>query len=396
MSEIIFYLALSFLISMFYSHQCLICRRYAVGWLCCTFLSTLNVHGELSLHPQEGIVLDTISWDPVEELDRVGINCGHEVLCLDWSQDGYWLVVSSRDGVTLLIDPNNWEVVQRIEYFQESDRASPKGEVFFAAGKDKVAVPVGWTEENQHTRQKEEQISMGQEGFGQKNVGQSGDSEFTEHLRDIMTCAQTMVSDLQIKGSESTMSEPLTTEAGRSTYIANVPSTKEQHHKEEGCESSVVFLSMQSPVVWRFLGTTDDFLSPYEHNDSPHQLRLFVPLVLMLRVHVLWVMTVDKGTLRVLEQRDRGRVFGSFIAIVTSISDIMDRVMVNRNDVEKWWDSVDKFCLSTDAMDHMEVWNNAWKAIESDAPIVDMDFLKMMDSKISEDESEIDWEPITL
>ena len=131
-----------------------------------------------------------------------------------------------------------------------------------------------------------------------------------------------------------------------------------------------------------FLDIVDEFLSPYEYNDPPQILRVFVACTLMLQWHVKWLdshaMIVD-----VLSLQDDGKPMNALCDILLTANSLMEEIIRRDENIHHWWSSTEKFGLTNKDIKHLTKWNSWWEQVDVDASLVDCNLLCRLDQEFS-------------
>lgn len=139
----------------------------------------------------------------------------------------------------------------------------------------------------------------------------------------------------------------------------------------------------ERPVVSRFLHISNLFLSPYLDNDPPLSLRVYVICMLMLESHVVWVSNMDHKVTEEITRLDDGEPLRALFGILKTAADVMTRMIENESTFEEWRKSSAKFDLTPRDMRRMHAWNERWRQVDANAPIVETSLLVTTDQLLS-------------
>uniref|UniRef100_A0A6U3R608 Anaphase-promoting complex subunit 4-like WD40 domain-containing protein n=1 Tax=Ditylum brightwellii TaxID=49249 RepID=A0A6U3R608_9STRA len=276
-----------------------------------------------------GRVIDTASWDTIEELrdgqdSTAGFGTGEEVTSLGWSDDGRWFIVAGKGGNARIVDTETWELVRSIG---QSDSSFGK----VTNGNDKISIEP----------QPEQILSNPVKNKGLEDLQQHFNNDF--RTLDEVEAIDSIKKIIEVSPEEAI-----------------------------GWN--------QRSIVHRFLEVCDAFLTPYEFDEPPDILRMYVPCILMLQVHVKWVASQSAQNRSKVERKDDGEPLLSLHNILVSGIEIIELILDDEDNINTWWDDSQKFRLTPKDRRRINVWNESWLKIEREAPIVDVDLLVIANS----------------
>jgi len=347
-------------------------------------------------------VVDTISWDSVavsEEhfADTLLANSSEEATSLDWSNDGKWLVIGSSTGDVRVVDVDTLEVVYLIER-GTSSFVDEEGE---EEEEDRVTVDAA--EDYHHDHQHESDV-VGDEDeldddddvsavsdHGEESMPAYHTNGFSDgHSRNPMPVNSYVHEEHRAMhhydgtASEISMNDAnsiLEDLASAATTPMRVPSAKKLN--QSSGNDGIIQRWTQRNESRAFLEICDDFLAPYEYDDPPQILRVFVASILMLQWHVKWLdshaMIVD-----VLSLQNDGGPLDVLCLLLQRATDIMEEVIEKKSQtIYQWWSSSSKFNLTERDIKSLITWNSWWEQVDADASVVDYNLLSRVDNETS-------------
>lgn len=340
-------------------------------------------------------VVDTISWDSIavsEEhfADTLLMNSSEEATSLDWSNDGKWLVIGSSTGDVRVVDVDSLEVVYLIERGTSSfvDEEGEEEEM------EEEGAVVGGEENNFDVREEDkiddENVSAVSDHEEESTPAFRANGFHDDHGRNPMHMESYMNEEHKAmhhydgNASEISMNDAnsiLEDLASTATTPKRVTSAKKLN-PSSGTDG-IIQRWTQRNESREFLEICDDFLAPYEYDDPPQILRVFVASVLMLQWHVKWLdshaMIVD-----VLSLQDDGEPLGVLCLLLQRAIDIMEEVLEKKSQtIYQWWSSSSKFNLTERDIKIFITWNSWWEQVDAEASLVDYNLLSRVDSETS-------------
>ena len=294
----------------------------------------LAAGGETSSNSYQ--IFDTVSWEKVcvsEDHFELADASTEHTISLDWSDDGKWLVIGGSTGNIRVIDVELMEVAYLIERGDDSSIES---------------------EDMKHNYDDEHDY-----------VEPGPGSHFIDHIPDGNTSVANMSDANSILEDLASVATPKIT--GKSAKpVSKLVVTRWTHRDEPR----------------RFLEIVEEFLSPYEYDDPPQILRVFVACTLMLQWHVKWLdshaMIVD-----VLSLQDDGQPMNALCDVLVNAYSVMEEIIQRDENIYQWWDSKEKFGLTNRDVKQLSNWNSWWEQVDVDASLVDCNLLCRLDQEYS-------------
>jgi len=282
---------------------------------------------------QNTIVLDTVLWDCIDEFGGEDsqanrIDVGEEATCMDWSRDGQWFVVSGHGGVSRIFDAATWQLAHSIDY------------------------------SGSHTADQAMTTLL----------NTTDDIDSATSLEEVDRTFDSERNDLPESHPKSVFSMG---------FISQIWAKEETVQLQEVVNGVG---SGETPVVRNFLKICDTFLTPYERKDPPYDLRMFVPCILMLQVHIQWVNSLDQTSRDVFSAMDDGEPESALFSLLEHVTKVMDDIItcVHGSVVECWKRSLN-FDLSSKDLRRINAWNEKCSRMDRSAPTVDSNLLCICD-----------------
>ena len=319
----------------------------------------LSERSEGSLGPYA--VFDTIAWERLdlsEEHFTDSLNTDNEnCTSLDWSNDGRWLVIGGSAGNTRVIDVDEMEVAYLIERGDVSEGESERSENIMISNNDDYDLDEhDHEEEDPRLSDSPAQLNEGSLRYFDSPTNPQPDGNAS------IANASDATSILEDLASTCTPGKPRKKKSSSPKALHIV---KRWTHRDE---------------PRHFLETVDEFLSPYEYDDPPEILRVFVACALMLQWHMKWLdshaMIVD-----VLSMQEDGKPMETICYILQNTIRLMQQIMRREKDIYQWWNSVEKYNLTNKDIKQVSNWNSWWEQVDVDASLIDSNLLLRVDKK---------------
>jgi hypothetical protein len=259
---------------------------------------------------------------------------------MDWSRDGQWLVVSGHGGVSRIFDAATWQLAHSIDY------------------------------SGSHTANK-----------AMTTLLNTDDIDSETSLEEVDRTFDSERNDLPESHPKSVYHNTMGFISQISTFSRSSPTA--YRTKEETVQFQEVVNGagwVKTPVVINFLKVCDIFITPYERKDPPYALRMFVPCILMLQVHIQWVNSLDQKSRDVFSEMDGGEPESALFSLLEHVNKVMDDIIncVHGSVVECWKRSLN-FDLSSKDLRRINAWNEKCLRMDRNAPTIDSNLLCICD-----------------
>jgi len=286
-----------------------------------------------------GRVVDTNSWDPIEELaknesPKSGVGIGEELCSLCWSNDDRFVAFGGSTGNTRIVDVSSWEVVYLMDH---------EGKI---KNLQKFTIP------KLRNTDTDDDFSIAS-GYTNKT---SDSSKRNDKRSFLASTAKSILHDLAVADS---LKKP-----------------------KNGMGEPGVYDWERLPIVMEFIESSEEFLDLYKIEEPPKRIRLYVKCITMLEQHVQWIthMVMKKDAHRRALAMDDGEPISALLNVLVVSTKVMKGALVAEKHDMTWWESASDFSLTTRDIRRINAWNEEWrKASSGDAIIVDIGMLTLSD-----------------
>jgi len=301
---------------------------------------------------------------------------GSSVLCLTWSPDGRYIAIGTTAPNLIILNTLNYTPTTLPRFSTPPHVSFSDNSKYLAASSDKLIVILSTpTFSPLRTVNVLDEYDDDDEPPAAKSLSDTTSTNKTP--QNNVNNVQSILDDLAAESPNPA-----------SSYSHSQSQSSQQQHQPPQQRRKKKITGLKQEGGWSqrheitsFLETAEAFLSPYEFDHPPRDIRLFVASILMLQWHVKWISSLQSEVRESVAMQDDGEPLNSLCRILRDGVSVMERIMEDEEGVTDWFFSLRLFELGRGDVRRLMAWNSWWRQCYGDAPLVDVGLLQRVEDQ---------------